>query len=50
MGDPEGKGFCFACFTGNYPVRVPQQLEMDKLAMERGDAPAEAFPTLAQLT
>ncbi len=26
--------FCFACFSGNYPVPVPQQLEMDKLALE----------------
>jgi amidophosphoribosyltransferase len=50
MGDPEGRGFCFACFTGDYPVRVPQQLEMDKMAMERADAPAEASPALAQLT
>ncbi len=37
MGDPQGRGFCFACFTGNYPVPVPLQLEMDKLAMERPD-------------
>jgi amidophosphoribosyltransferase len=20
MGDPDGQGFCYACFTGNYPV------------------------------
>ncbi|MFZ0215787.1 MAG: amidophosphoribosyltransferase [Candidatus Dormiibacterota bacterium] len=26
--------FCRACFDGDYPVPVPQQLEMDKLAME----------------
>jgi amidophosphoribosyltransferase len=26
------KGFCDACFTGNYPV--PVQLEWDKLALE----------------
>ncbi len=26
--------FCFACFTGDYPVAVPQQLEMNKLALE----------------
>jgi amidophosphoribosyltransferase len=37
MGDPEGRDFCFACFTGNYPVPVPLQLEMDKLAMEQPD-------------
>jgi len=23
MGDPEGRGFCFACFTGDYPVARP---------------------------
>ena len=50
MGDPEGRGFCFACFTGDYPVRVPQQLEMDKMAMERADPPVEVSPALAQLT
>ncbi|MGH7608529.1 MAG: amidophosphoribosyltransferase [Candidatus Dormibacteria bacterium] len=27
-------GFCFACLDGAYPVQVPQQLEMDKLALE----------------
>ena len=50
MGDPEGRGFCFACFTGDYPVRVPQQLEMDKMAMERADPPVEVSPALAQFT
>ena len=34
MGRPDGDGFCFACFTGSYPVSVPAQLEMDKLALE----------------
>ena len=28
------EGFCFACFDGHYPLQVPQQLEMDKLAWE----------------
>ena len=27
-------GFCMACFDGAYPVPVPVQLEMDKLALE----------------
>jgi amidophosphoribosyltransferase len=27
--------FCRACFDGAYPVPVPQQLEMDKLALEQ---------------
>jgi amidophosphoribosyltransferase len=40
MGDPEGRGFCFACFTGAYPVPVPLQLEMDKLSMEEPAAVA----------
>ena len=26
--------FCRACFDGAYPVPVPQQLEMDKMAFE----------------
>jgi amidophosphoribosyltransferase len=34
MGRPEGDGFCFACFTGEYPVAVPEHLEADKLALE----------------
>jgi amidophosphoribosyltransferase len=34
MGQPDGKGFCFACFTGTYPVDVPAHLEADKLALE----------------
>jgi len=38
MGEPSGEGFCFACFTGDYPVVVPDLLEMDKLAMERASA------------
>jgi hypothetical protein len=36
MGQPDSNGFCFACFTGSYPVDVPAQLEMDKLALEAG--------------
>ena len=27
-------GFCMACFDGDYPVPVPVQLEMDKMALE----------------
>jgi amidophosphoribosyltransferase len=27
-------GFCMACFDGDYPVPVPVQLQMDKLALE----------------
>ncbi|HYW23185.1 MAG TPA: amidophosphoribosyltransferase [Terriglobales bacterium] len=32
--------FCRACFDGAYPVPVPQQLEMDKMAFEFPPAPA----------
>ncbi|MCY4583210.1 MAG: amidophosphoribosyltransferase [Chloroflexi bacterium] len=32
-GDPSGKGFCDACFTGRYPI--PVQLQLDKLSLER---------------
>ena len=32
-GDPSGKGFCDACFTGKYPI--PVQLQLDKLSLER---------------
>jgi amidophosphoribosyltransferase len=31
--------FCRACFDGSYPVPVPQQLEMDKMAFEDGLEP-----------
>jgi len=31
---PSITGFCMACFDGDYPVPVPVQLEMDKLALE----------------
>ena len=34
MGRPSGDGFCFACFTGEYPVAVPAHLEANKLALE----------------
>ena len=34
MGRPDGDGFCFACFTGLYPVPVPESLHSDKLALE----------------
>ena len=33
VGRPDGDGFCFACFTGQYPVPVPERLEVDKLAL-----------------
>ena len=34
VGQQSGEGFCFACFDGAYPLQVPHQLEMDKLALE----------------
>ena len=42
MGRPDGEGFCFACFTGKYPVTVPEHLEADKLALEIPVAPVAA--------
>jgi amidophosphoribosyltransferase len=37
--------FCRACFDGAYPVAVPQQLEMDKMALEEPSrSPAGACP------
>lgn len=27
--------FCTACFTDEYPIKVPEQLELDKLALEK---------------
>src|SRR5438093_4180783 len=34
IGHGTADEFCRACFDGSYPVPVPQQLEMDKLAFE----------------
>jgi amidophosphoribosyltransferase len=34
IGHGASDEFCRACFDGAYPVPVPQQLEMDKLALE----------------
>jgi amidophosphoribosyltransferase len=33
----QASGFCMACFDGDYPVPVPVQLEMDKLALETAE-------------
>ena len=35
----KSKGFCHACFSGNYPI--PIQLEMDKLVLERSGEPVD---------
>jgi amidophosphoribosyltransferase len=34
IGHGTADQFCRACFDGSYPVPVPQQLEMDKMAFE----------------
>jgi amidophosphoribosyltransferase len=34
VGRPGGDGFCFACFSGEYPVSVPDAIKADKLALE----------------
>ncbi len=36
---PNVNGFCMACFDGDYPVPVPVQMEMDKLALEAAAIP-----------
>ncbi|MGH7777462.1 MAG: amidophosphoribosyltransferase [Candidatus Dormibacterales bacterium] len=36
--------FCRACFDGSYPVPVPHQLEMDKMALEGPRAPGVPVP------
>jgi hypothetical protein len=38
--------FCRACFDGSYPVPVPQQLEMDKMAFEQ---PASSPPLAGEV-
>lgn len=42
LGRHRAPEFCRACFDGSYPVPVPQQLEMDKFALDQpvGVAPA----------
>ncbi|HKA12937.1 MAG TPA: amidophosphoribosyltransferase [Candidatus Dormibacteraeota bacterium] len=38
--------FCRACFDGAYPVPVPQQLEMDKMALELPLPPMPVVPAV----
>jgi len=42
MGRPDGDGFCFACFTGVYPVDVPEGIEADKHALEASAQAAQS--------
>src|SRR5207245_3796044 len=35
IGRGTSEEFCRACFDGSYPVPVPQQLEMEKMQLER---------------
>jgi len=37
--DAPGAGFCTGCLTGNYPVPVQLEMDMEKLALERVTAP-----------
>jgi amidophosphoribosyltransferase len=39
IGHGTADEFCRACFDGSYPVPVPQQLEMDKMAFEAVGTP-----------
>ena len=34
MGRPDGDGFCFACFTGTYPVTVPERADQGSRTLE----------------
>jgi len=34
IGEPEDK-FCFACFNGDYPVQMPENMEYDKFSLDR---------------
>jgi amidophosphoribosyltransferase len=36
IGDPKDK-FCFACFTGEYPVPIPDNIKSDKYLMDKED-------------
>ena len=36
IGEPKDK-FCFACFNGDYPVPIPENLQLDKYFMENPD-------------
>ena len=37
--DAPGAGFCTGCLTGNYPVPVQLEMDMEKLALERAAVP-----------
>ncbi len=39
VGVGTSREFCRACFDGSYPVPVPHQLEMDKMAFEPAGSP-----------
>ncbi|HET9897317.1 MAG TPA: amidophosphoribosyltransferase [Streptosporangiaceae bacterium] len=34
VGRPDGNGFCFACFTGEYPITVPDDIDDVRFASE----------------
>lgn len=38
--------FCSACFTGDYPVTIPEPMRREKLRFEAGSAPVPPEPTL----
>ena len=39
-GRPESQ-FCRACFSGEYPIPVPEELAMCKMRFEKGNAPCQ---------
>ena len=36
--------FCLACFTGDYPIEIPPQVNVSKIAFELPVTPAEKRP------
>jgi len=32
------KHFCSACFDGNYPIKIPKDMKLTKLALEEANA------------
>ena len=43
MGDQDGQGFCYACFTGDYPVPPPGRAADDRARSGRRDRGQSSF-------
>jgi amidophosphoribosyltransferase len=54
--EPGREGFCHACFSGEYPIAVPKDVQVTKLALEetvgadwgRRSGVVEPLPVLAR--